>query len=92
MMKENNLGDANKFYVTLDEVDSLSSESNEAREKMSSFCRGGKRNKEEKKIKKCIGNKEISIESRVGLAFGNWLNEYTAFLAKQSIYRNTKVI
>lgn len=49
MMKENNLGDANEFYVTLYEVDSLSSESIEAREKMASFYRGEKRNKEEKK-------------------------------------------
>lgn len=49
MMKENNLDDANKFYLTLYEVDSLSSESNEARKKMASFYRGRKRNKEEKK-------------------------------------------
>lgn len=32
------------------------------------------------------------MEPRVGLAFGDWLTGCTAFLVKQSIYRNKKVI
>lgn len=31
------------------------------------------------------------IEAEGSLAFGDWLTEYTAFLTKHSIYRNTKV-
>lgn len=30
-------------------------------------------------------------KSRVGLAFGDWLAKYTAFLVRQSIYRTLKL-
>lgn len=36
--------------------------------------------------------KDMSIEPRTGLVFGDWLAGYTPFLVKQSIYRDSKVI
>lgn len=47
------------------------------------------RSKEEKN-RKWIRNKEVNIELRAGLAFGDWLTEYTAFLVNWSIFRDTK--
>ena len=37
-----------------------------------------------------IKNKETSMEPRVGLAFMDWLTQYTAFLVKQNIYKEHK--
>lgn len=37
-------------------------------------------------------NKEVSIEPIVGLLFRKWLTEYTVFLVKQSIYRETSYL
>lgn len=36
----------------------------------------GEKETGKRKNRKCIGNNKISIESRVGLAFGDWLIEY----------------
>lgn len=36
--------------------------------------------------------RKVSIESRAGLAFGDWLTEYIVFLDKWDIYRDTDVI
>ena len=46
-----------------------------------------KRQKKKKKSRK----KEIRIEPRVGLAFRDWLDGYTVFPVRPSIYRNIKV-
>ena len=50
-----------------------------------------KNKEQEKESRKCIRNKEISIEPRVCLAFGDWLTGYTAFLVKGNVSRDVQV-
>ena len=80
MMEEDNLGDTNRPSLTHPEVDGLHSENCKLGQKAGSIYRT--KNKEQ----------EIRLEPRADMVFGNLLMRYTAFLAKQGIYRNIKVV
>lgn len=80
MIKQSNLGDADKLHLTLHEADSLHLENCSIMWRTENFYR--------------IKNKErgIKLGCRVGMAFGDWLSGYAAFLVKCNSYRDAKVL
>ena len=93
MIKEDNLGDTNKPYLTLHKVDSFYPKKCKKGQKAGSSDRIKKKEQGKTNRKYLIGWSLIvclvwTERPRLGLASGDWLTGHPAFLVQRNIYKD----